>query len=138
MTAPENDRDRVWTDVTLLTMMPGDAPYGLIEDGAIIVRRGKIDWLGHMRDLPVLPDNAEVISGNGRYLTPGLIDCHTHLIYGGSRVAEFEQRLQGRSYAEIARDGGGILATVRATRAAGETELFDLAENVWRSCKKVA
>lgn len=124
---PENDRDRLWTDVTLLTMVPGDAPYGLIEDGAILSRGGKIGWLGRARDLPALPDNAEVISGNGRYLTPGLIDCHTHLIYGGSRVAEFEQRLQGVSYTEIARGGGGILATVRATRAADEAALYDLA-----------
>jgi len=128
MTVPENDRGRIWTDVTLLTMVPGDVPYGLIKDGAVIVRGGKIDWLGPMRDMPALPDNIEVISGEGCYLTPGLIDCHTHLIYGGSRVAEFEQRLQGRSYAEIARDGGGILATVRATRAAGEAELYGLAE----------
>lgn len=126
----ENNREqtRVWRDVTLLTMVRGDVPYGMIEDGAIVARYGRIDWMGRARDLPALSGDVEVISGNGRFLTPGLIDCHTHLIYGGSRVAEFEQRLQGMSYGEIARTGGGILSTVRATRAAGEAELYDLGE----------
>ncbi|NOZ42313.1 MAG: imidazolonepropionase, partial [Alphaproteobacteria bacterium] len=120
--------DRLWQDVTLLTMVGGDQPYGMIADGAIAVHAGRIDWIGRAQDLPALSADVEVISAGGSYLTPGLIDCHTHLVYGGSRVMEFEQRLHGASYADIARDGGGILSTVRATRAASAADLYDLAK----------
>ncbi len=122
MPIPNENQIKVWKDVTLLTMTEGDTPYGLIADGAIAVQNGKIIWLGHAGDMPEY--EAEVISCEGHYMTPGLIDCHTHLVYGGNRVAEFEKRLGGMSYAEIAREGGGILSTVRATRQADEALLY--------------
>ena len=95
--------------------MTGD-PYGLIEDGALIVEGGKIAWVGSGQDLPTNPGNAKDFEG--RLVTPGLIDCHTHLVFGGNRARDFELRLEGASYEEIARAGGGIVSTVRATREA--------------------
>ncbi|MGE0240545.1 MAG: imidazolonepropionase, partial [Parvibaculaceae bacterium] len=97
-------------------------PYGLIADGAVLVEDGRIAWAGARRDAPNAEAGQDVDCG-GRLLTPGLIDCHTHLIYGGNRANEFEQRLNGVAYADIAKAGGGILSTVRATRQAGEDEL---------------
>jgi len=127
---------KVWTDVTLLTMSENDSPYGMIRDGAIIARNGMIDWVGKARDLPKRADDADIISCGGKYMTPGLIDCHTHLIYGGNRIAEFEERLQGASYEDIARAGGGILATVKATRAADEESLVSSARKRLRHLQK--
>ena len=125
--------DTLWINVGLATMDPTrTAAYGAIgtdPDGtdAIAVKDGRIAWLGSMEELP--PDYAAetVVDGDGRWLTPGLIDCHTHLVYGGNRAEEFELRLTGVAYDEIARRGGGILSTVRATRAASEEELYDSA-----------
>ncbi|WP_119156495.1 imidazolonepropionase [Caldimonas tepidiphila] len=116
--------DALWLDVQLATMA-GDAPdgYGTIRDGAIAVRDGRIAWLGPRTALPAGAEAAEVHEGRGRWLTPGLIDCHTHVVYAGNRSDEFEARLEGASYEEIARRGGGILSTVRATRAAGKEAL---------------
>ncbi|VAW03755.1 Imidazolonepropionase [hydrothermal vent metagenome] len=128
MPKPNENQIRVWKDVTLLTMTEGDLPYGLIADGAIAAQNGRIVWLGNLRDMPEYADDAEVISCEGHYMTPGLIDCHTHLVYGGNRVAEFEKRLGGMSYADIAREGGGILSTVRATRQADEALLYHSAQ----------
>lgn len=125
MQSPPDKDLKVWKDATLLTMADG---YGRIEDGAIATLQDKIVWLGAARDLPMAYAAAEVISCGGNFITPGLIDCHTHLVYGGSRVAEFEQRLNGMSYADIAQAGGGILSTVRATRDADEYELFSAAQ----------
>ncbi|MBL8893364.1 MAG: imidazolonepropionase [Rhizobiales bacterium] len=105
------------TNLRIATMLGG---YGLIEDGAIELKYGLISWLGHSNEAPA----GKKINCGGRLLTPGLIDCHTHLVYGGSRAAEFEMRLNGVSYAEIAKAGGGILSTVKATRAASEAELL--------------
>lgn len=118
--------DRLVLDAHLATMTT-DEPYGAIADGAVAMEGGRIAWVGARRDLPGAPEMLarEVLSAGGRWITPGLVDCHTHLVYGGSRAREFEQRLQGVSYEEIARAGGGILSTVRATRAASEDELFD-------------
>jgi imidazolonepropionase len=96
-----------------------DAPYGAIEDGVIAARDGRIVFAGARQDAPAF-DATETIDCGGRWITPGLIDCHTHLVYGGDRAHEFELRLQGASYEEIARAGGGILSTVKATRAASE------------------
>jgi len=105
-----------------------DAPYGLIERGAVAVTDGRIAWVGDKTTLPVtLPASLTIIEGKGRLLTPGLIDCHTHLIYAGSRAREFTQRLQGADYEAIARAGGGILSTVKATRATSEQALFEQA-----------
>lgn len=127
---------KVWTDVTLLTMSENDSPYGMIRDGAIIAQNGNIDWIGKARDLPETADDADIISCGGKYMTPGLIDCHTHLIYGGNRIAEFEKRLQGASYEDIARKGGGILSTVKATRAADEESLISSAKKRLRHLQK--
>ena len=102
-----------------------DGPYGLIEDAAIFIEDGKIAWVGHQMDAP--KNSAEPIDLEGRTVTPALIDCHTHLIYGGNRAKEFEMRLLGASYEEIARAGGGINSTVSATRNASEDELVALA-----------
>ncbi len=117
--------DRIWINCHLATMTPEDAPYGIIENAVIAVRDGKIAWLGRAAELGGDPAGlaAQVINADGQWITPGLIDCHTHLVYGGNRANEFEMRLQGRSYAEIAGTGGGIVSTVRATRAASEEEL---------------
>ncbi|MBY6096552.1 imidazolonepropionase [Ferrimonas balearica] len=120
------DWDQLWIEVNLATMDPAqNGPYGAIEDGAVAIKDGKIAWLGPRSALPEFdPFSLPVYRGHGGWLTPGLIDCHTHLLFGGNRANEFEQRLNGVSYAEIARAGGGILSTVRATRAADEETLF--------------
>ncbi|WP_211200546.1 imidazolonepropionase [Bosea caraganae] len=99
------------------------APYGAIEDGLVAARDGRIIWVGPRSQAPRF-ETRETVDCGGRWITPGLIDCHTHLVYGGDRAHEFELRLQGVSYEEIARAGGGILSTVKATRAADEAELF--------------
>ena len=106
-----------------IACLDSESGYGLREHGALLVEAGKIAWLGTMQDQPAVSD-AEVIDCAGRLLTPGLVDCHSHLVYGGDRADEFEMRLEGVSYAEIAQQGGGIVATVNATRAASEAELF--------------
>jgi imidazolonepropionase len=101
------------------------APYGELRDAAIAVRGERIAWVGPAalaRRAPAIA-KAEVYDAAGAWITPGLIDCHTHLVYGGNRVGEYERRLNGASYAEIAREGGGIQATVRATRAASSADL---------------
>lgn len=120
--------DRLWTRARLATMAPSSAaPYGAIEDGVVAARDGRILYAGPRSDAPAFRA-AETIDCGGRWITPGLIDCHTHLVYGGDRAHEFELRLQGASYEEIARAGGGILSTVKATRAASEAELFASAD----------
>ena len=106
-----------------IACLDSESGYGLREHGALLVEAGKIAGLGTMQDQPAVSD-AEVIDCAGRLLTPGLVDCHSHLVYGGDRADEFEMRLEGVSYAEIAQQGGGIVATVNATRAASEAELF--------------
>ena len=106
--------------------MASDKGYGLIQDATVIINRGKIEFVGAAFDAPATP-TAEVIDGNGGLLTPGLIDCHTHLVWAGSRANEFAQRLHGISYQEIAEQGGGIKSTVKATREASEETLLALA-----------
>jgi imidazolonepropionase len=122
--------DDLWVNGRLATMTTGGAAYGAIADGAIAAEGGKIAWVGARRDLPGRP--AELASRvhdlAGHWLTPGLIDCHTHLVYAGDRAREFELRLQGASYEEIARAGGGIRSTVTLTRAASEGELVASAQ----------
>ena len=110
--------DSIWVNVHAATM----AEHGVIKNACIGLRDRKIAWVGPEKDLP--HRNAPIRDGGGRLITPALIDCHTHMVYGGTRADEFEQRLQGASYADIARAGGGILSTVRATRAAPEDDLF--------------
>lgn len=101
----------------------GGAAYGAIEDAAILIRDGAIVWVGPRADLPD-HEATQTDRLEGRWVTPGLIDCHTHLVFGGDRSGEFEERLEGATYEEIARAGGGIVSSVRATRAASEDELY--------------
>ncbi len=115
--------DRLWQGARLATLDPALPGLGVIENGAIAARDGKIAWVGREADIPVL-EAGERIDLGGRWVTPGLIDCHTHLVYGGNRAHEFEQRLAGVSYEEIARAGGGIISTVKATRAASAAQLI--------------
>nr|WP_240048311.1 imidazolonepropionase [Crenalkalicoccus roseus] len=105
---------------------PPEDPLGIVEDGAIAAKDGRIAWIGRRRDLPGRA--AQATECHGAWILPGLVDCHTHLVFAGDRAAEFEQRLAGASYEAIARAGGGILSTVRATRAAGEDALLREAE----------
>lgn len=120
--------DKLWTNVRLATMsLKVGTPYGAIEDGVIAARDGRIVFVGPRSEAPVF-DAAVSIDCAGRWITPGLIDCHTHLVYGGDRAHEFELRLQGATYEEIARAGGGILSTVKATREASEDTLFASAD----------
>lgn len=118
--------DTIWLNASLATLDPGTGSggYGGIVDGAVAVRDGRIAWVGPRSELPVGWRAELELDCGGGWLTPGLIDCHTHLVYAGSRAGEFEQRLQGASYEEIARAGGGILSTVRATRAADHDRLL--------------
>jgi len=106
-----------------LATMAGGTPYGAIRDGAIGIAGDKIAWVGVERELPSGTSARRSLDARGSWVTPGLIDCHTHLVYAGSRVDEFEARLNGATYTEIAQAGGGIKATVRATRAATDEEL---------------
>lgn len=120
--------DRLLLDATLATFA-GDEPYGLLRRGAIALSGGRIDWVGPMDALPADARQraAHVKTLDGALVTPGLVDCHTHLVFGGNRAHEFDMRLNGASYEEIARAGGGIVSTVKATRQASEDELFDQA-----------
>ncbi|MFQ5953827.1 MAG: imidazolonepropionase [Kiloniellales bacterium] len=104
-------------------MREGPTAYGALEGAAIAAAEGRILWVGPSRELPAF-ETEHRSDLEGRWVTPGLIDCHTHLVYAGDRAGEFEQRLQGATYEEIARAGGGIVSTVRATRAAGEDALL--------------
>ena len=115
--------DQLFVHANLASFV-GDAPFGLIEDGALACADGRIAWIGPMRELPPDASAAHVEDLGGALLTPGLVDCHTHLVFGGNRAHEFDLRLNGASYEEIARAGGGIVSSVRATRAADEEALF--------------
>jgi imidazolonepropionase len=118
--------DAIWTNARLATMVAGGSAYGAIDDGALAVRDGRLAWVGARADLPpaLRGRGTREHDAGGRWITPGLIDCHTHLVYAGSRAREFEQRLNGATYEEIARAGGGIRSTVAATRAAAEAVLL--------------
>jgi imidazolonepropionase len=114
---------QLWRGGRLCTLA-GDSGWGLIDDGALLVAGDTLRWVGPVAELPPEAAAAEVIELDGALVTPGFVDCHTHLVYGGSRAHEFEQRLHGASYADIAKAGGGIRSTVAATRAASEAELL--------------
>jgi len=120
---PERPWDSLWTEVNLATMT--DPSLGIIEDGAIACTDGRIAWVGKEAELPSGRgvSGAKVVRCGGAWLTPGFIDCHTHIVFGGDRSGDFRRRLCGESYAEIARAGGGIMSTVRATRGASSDEL---------------
>ena len=117
------------TNATLATMAPalGGSGYGLIARGAVVIDGSQIAWVGPGSDLPAHYATLPAHDCAGKLITPGLIDCHTHIIFGGHRAAEFEARLNGASYEDIARAGGGILSTVTATRAASEDDLLTAA-----------
>jgi imidazolonepropionase len=111
--------DVLYANARVATLADG---YGIIEDGAVAVRAGRIAWVGPRAEAPAA---ATVHDCGGLWLTPGLVDCHTHVVYAGNRSDEWEARLNGATYEDIARAGGGIMSTVRATRAASEDALFD-------------
>lgn len=115
--------DRLWHDCRLMSMAADRPGLGIVEDGAIACLAGRIVYAGPADDLPAGLDARERIGLDGRWVSPGLIDCHTHIVHGGDRAREFELRLAGASYEEIARAGGGIVSTVAATRAASEDDL---------------
>lgn len=118
-------RDRIFTNARLATLNPQLSGLGTIEDGALMVRGGQIVYAGPMAELPIsLLNAAEVTDCEGRWITPGLVDCHTHLVHAGNRAHEFEMRLSGASYEEIARAGGGIVSSVSRVRAASEADLL--------------
>ena len=120
----------LWQHCHVATM--ADGKYSIIEDAAMVTANSLIEWIGPRSQAPTA-DYAQVHDLQGAWVTPGLIDCHTHTVFGGNRSGEFEQRLQGVSYADIAAQGGGIASTVRATRAATEDELFASAHKRLRS-----
>ncbi|TLU67134.1 imidazolonepropionase [Thalassotalea litorea] len=121
----------VFINANIATMNDGAKSYGAMENAALAVSDGKIAWIGAMQDLVELNladfPKLSVIDVSGQWLLPGLVDCHTHIVYGGHRANEFELRLQGASYEEVAKAGGGIVSTVKATRAASEEQLFNSA-----------
>ncbi|MDQ6681031.1 MAG: imidazolonepropionase [Pseudomonadota bacterium] len=120
----------LWRNARIATLADGAAPWGLIEHGAMLVDDAALRWVGPESELHRATQGLAITTERdlgGALVTPGLIDCHTHLVYGGNRAREFELRLQGASYEEIARAGGGIRSTVEATRAASDTQLFDAA-----------
>lgn len=118
----ECDPAMLLTNATIATMQ-GDTPYGLLHDAAVWVKDGKVAWVGRAADAPGAAGPVEDMAG--RLITPALIDCHTHIVHGGNRAGEFEMRLNGASYEEIARAGGGIVSTVTATREASEEALLE-------------
>lgn len=116
--------DRIFTGARLATLDPRLPGLGVVEDGAVLVRDGRIAFAGPAAGIPdAEASGAETIACDGRWITPGLIDCHTHLVHAGNRAREFEMRLAGASYEEIARAGGGIVSSVARVRAAGEDDL---------------
>jgi imidazolonepropionase len=121
----DSDRTvRIWRNARLATMSPSLPGLGVVENGAIVAEGGRITFTGPDADLPASAiASAEVIDCEGRWITPGLIDCHTHLVHAGNRANEFEMRLAGATYEEVARAGGGIVSSVRALRAASEDDL---------------
>ena len=115
--------DRVWRGARLATMAAGQPGLGIVDKGLIASKDGRIVYAGAEADAPAF-DAAETVACYGRWITPGLIDCHTHLVYAGERAREFELRLAGASYEEIARAGGGIVSTMRSTRSESEDQLL--------------
>lgn len=118
--------DRLWRNARLMTMVPGADPLGTVTDGIVAARNGAILYAGPAIEAPAF-DPEDAIDCQGRWISPGLIDCHTHLVFGGDRADEFQRRLAGASYEEIARAGGGIVSTMRATRDASRGALAEAA-----------
>jgi len=125
----DNDWDQAWAGANIATMA-GAAPYGTVHDAAIAMKGERIAWIGAAAEGRRIAQSQglPVREAHGQWITPGLIDCHTHLVYGGNRIAEFEQRLCGASYEDLARAGGGIQSTMRETRAATKESLYESAK----------
>ena len=124
MGQPADEVETIWLNARLATLAPGMPGLGIVERGAVASQGGRIAFAGPQDELPsAWRERARIVDCDGRWVTPGLVDCHTHLVYAGDRAGEFEMRLSGASYEEIASAGGGILSTVRATRRASEDEL---------------
>ena len=123
MTLDAHSFDTIWTDARLATMTENQPGLGTIENGCVAAQDGRIVFAGPTSALPAGSDAAERIDCGGRWITPGLVDCHTHLVYGGHRANEFAMRLEGASYEEISRAGGGIASSMTSTRAASEAQL---------------
>lgn len=121
----EPRQQRLWRNVRLASMARAAAGLGIVQEAAVLVSGEHIVFAGAERELPLLDSACEVIDCEGRWITPGLIDCHTHLVHAGNRAAEFELRLRGATYQEIAAAGGGIVSSLRATRAATMQQLID-------------
>ncbi len=113
---------QVFRNCRIATMVAG-SPYGMVDQGALVAENGRIKWVGPSNQMPAQAASAEIHDLGGRLMTPALIDCHTHLVHGGNRAREFEMRLNGASYEEVARAGGGIVSTMTATREATEDQL---------------
>ncbi|MFS8146386.1 imidazolonepropionase [Rhizobium sp. R635] len=123
-TASADIRPVLWRNARLATLSPEKAGLGVVEKGAILVENGRITFAGRESDLPGSAiERSEIVDLEGRWVTPGLVDCHTHIVHGGNRAREFEMRLAGASYEEIARAGGGIVSSVKATNALSVEEL---------------
>ncbi|QFY62841.1 imidazolonepropionase (plasmid) [Rhizobium grahamii] len=111
-------RQHLWRNARLATLDPQKQGLGIVEKGAIVTQGGRISFVGPEAELPVSAiERAEITDLEGRWVTPGLVDCHTHIVYGGNRAREFEMRLEGATYEEVARAGGGIVSSVKATKA---------------------
>lgn len=123
MTFDTQSFDTIWTNARLATMAEGQPGLGIIENGCIAAKDGRIAFVGAASDLPAGSGAANRIDCGGRWITPGLVDCHTHLVYGGHRANEFAMRLEGATYEEISRAGGGIASSMTSTRAASEAQL---------------
>lgn len=122
----EPDPIRIWRNTRIATLAPGQPDLGIVERGAIATRDGRILFAGPEGDLPTgIADGASTVDCEDRWITPGLIDCHTHLVYAGNRAKEFELRLAGATYEEVARAGGGIVSSVRQLRAASDEALLN-------------
>lgn len=115
---------QLFTELNVATMEPSGAPYGLLEEAAVVIAGGTVVWVGKQAEIPEEYASLTPAPMGHRLMTPGLIDCHTHIVHGGDRAAEFELRLNGASYEEVARAGGGIISTVKATRAASVEDLI--------------
>ncbi|WP_077548338.1 imidazolonepropionase [Pseudorhizobium flavum] len=120
-----NHHRTLWTHARLATLAPQEPGCGVMEDAAILCEDGRISWIGRADDLPEAAGDAEHRNLEGRWVTPAFIDCHTHLVFGGDRAMEFEMRLNGATYEEIARAGGGIVSSVAATNALSVPELVE-------------
>ncbi|MBT7950553.1 MAG: imidazolonepropionase [Gammaproteobacteria bacterium] len=131
----EQHWDAIWINANIATFSISTEDYGVMENAALAIKDGRIAWLGSVAEATQFKAD-ETHDADGHWITPGLIDCHTHLVYAGNRAREFEMRLNGASYEELQKAGGGILSTVKATRAASEDELLEASVKRLESLKR--